>query len=41
MARNETDFEPIDPRTAQEPYLGHKGTECTGATVQNHRQHIR
>jgi len=41
MTRTTTDLELIDPRTAQQLYLDHKGTECTDATVQNHRQHTK
>jgi site-specific recombinase XerD len=30
-------LEPIDPSTAQELFLDHKATDCTEATVRNHR----
>lgn len=37
MTAHRDDLEPIDPRTAQELFLDHKATNCTDATVQNHR----
>ena len=34
---NRDHLEPIDPSTAQKLFLDHKATNCTEATVQNHR----
>jgi integrase len=37
MPAHRDNLEPIDPCTAQELFLDHKATNCTDATVQNHR----
>ena len=37
MVSNRDDLEPIDPSTARELFLDHKATDCTQATVRNHR----
>ncbi|WP_254524010.1 hypothetical protein [Natrinema caseinilyticum] len=39
MTTDKTDLEPLDPTTAQELFLDHKATNCTKATVRNHRYH--
>lgn len=40
MTSDKTDLDPIDPSTAQELFLDHKGTDCTEATVDNHRYRL-
>lgn len=37
MVSNRDNLEPIDPSTARELFLDHKATDCTKATVRNHR----
>src|SRR6056297_620787 len=41
MTTDKDDLEPIEPGTAQELFLEHKATDCTDATVQNHRYRLK
>lgn len=37
MRMEQDALDPIDPRTAQQLYLGQKDTDCTESTVQGHK----
>jgi len=41
MATDESDLEPIEPRTARELYLDHKAVDCSESTVYNHRYRLK
>lgn len=41
MNTDKSDLEPLDPEMAAELFLEHKATDCTDATVQNHRSRMK
>lgn len=41
MTTDQSELEPIDPRTARDIYLDHKQTECAESTVYNHRFRLK
>lgn len=41
MPTDRSNLEPLDPETGAEMYLDHKATDCTEATVQNHRYRMK
>ncbi|NIC00272.1 site-specific integrase [Halobacterium sp. R2-5] len=41
MNTDKSDLEPLDPEMAAELFLEHKATDCTEATVQNHRSRMK
>jgi site-specific recombinase XerD len=41
MNTDKSDLEPLDPELAAELFLEHKATDCTDATVQNHRYRLK